>query len=83
MQVTKVAAAYEACALHEAAEGAMNVAVRANKFVDDRAPWTSFKKVQLSCLTSLRLLCVFAMAGLYHLTGCKWQSVRADNTYVH
>ncbi|KAK9856863.1 hypothetical protein WJX84_009314 [Apatococcus fuscideae] len=43
-EVAKVAAAYEACALHEAADGAMAVAVRANKFVDESAPWTSFKK---------------------------------------
>ena len=83
MQVTKVAAAYEACALHEAAEGAMNVAVRANKFVDDRAPWTSFKKVLLSCLALLQLLCVFARAGLPYLTACQWQSLQADMTYVH
>ncbi len=47
MQVERVAAAYEACALHEAAEGSMAVAVRANKFVDDAAPWTAFKKVSL------------------------------------
>ena len=49
--MNKVAAAYEACALHEAAEGAMNVAVRANKFVDESAPWTSFKKVLWLCKT--------------------------------
>ena len=55
MQVERVASAYEACALHDAAEGAMAVAVRANKFVDDAAPWTAFKKVSTLCASCLCL----------------------------
>ncbi len=44
--IPQAAASYERMAFHTAAEAVLAIAGRGNLFLEEKAPWTAFKKVR-------------------------------------